>query len=119
MKHKVKFSRRSAIRTIGSIGAGCAMGNTLFPERAEAAGKHTTAFALVGDRWHSFDYIRTAMTRTFVNESGISIDFTSDTTLLTKKILKNYRLLIILLKEGGVFFQPKRRHGRRKTEATG
>ena len=101
MKLKGKFSRRSAIRSIGSIGAVCALENTLSPRRTEAA-ENVTALAVVGDRWHAFDYIRTAMTRTFVKEAGLSIDFTSNTDLISTNNLKKYKLLIMLM-DGMVF----------------
>ena len=54
-----------------------------------------TAFALVGDRFHNSDYIRTALGKTLVREAGLSIDFTDEVTLLSDETLKNYRMLII------------------------
>jgi type 1 glutamine amidotransferase len=102
MEHKRTLSRRKAFMKIGSLGAVCSATSAFSPTGAEARVRKATAFALVGDRWHSFDYIRTAMSRTFVKESGISIDFTSDTSLLTKKTLKKYRLIIMLM-DGMVF----------------
>lgn len=63
--------------------------------RAQTAGK-ATAFALIGDRYHNSDYIRTALHRTMAKELGISIDFSDETNLLTAETLKGYTLLIIL-----------------------
>ncbi|MCE2448779.1 MAG: ThuA domain-containing protein [Candidatus Latescibacteria bacterium] len=54
-----------------------------------------TAFALVGDRYHTSDYIRTALSRTLVQGMGLSIDFTDEITLLNAQHLSSYRLLIV------------------------
>ena len=54
-----------------------------------------TAFALVGDRYHTSDYIRTALGRTLVQGMGLSIDFTDEITLLNAQHLSSYRLLIV------------------------
>ena len=54
-----------------------------------------TAFALVGDRYHNSDYIRTALTKTLVEGAGVSIDFTDEVTLLSADTLANYRMLIL------------------------
>ena len=96
MENLNRMSRRSAIRAIGSIGAASGLGVDLSPSRASAANRKTDAFALVGDRFHNFDYIRTALTRTLAKESGVTVTFTPDYTLLTRETLKAHRLLIIL-----------------------
>ncbi len=96
MKLKEKYSRRSALRSIGSIGAAFALEKTLSPRRAEAA-ENLTALALIGDRWHSYDYIRVSMMRTFVKEEGLSVDFTNNTDLITADNLKKYKLLIMFM----------------------
>ncbi|MAF09420.1 hypothetical protein CMK11_03125 [Candidatus Poribacteria bacterium] len=54
-----------------------------------------TAFALVGDRYHNSDYIRTALTKTLVRGAGVSIDFTDEVTLLNADTLAKYRMLIL------------------------
>jgi len=54
-----------------------------------------TAFALIGDRYHNSDYIRTALARTIVKEMGISVDFCDETKNLTAETLQGYKLLII------------------------
>ena len=53
------------------------------------------AFALIGDRYHNSDYIRTALGKTLAAEENLSIDFTDETTILSAKTLKDYRLFIV------------------------
>jgi len=72
------------------------MGNTLSSRKAEASNRKATAFAFVGDRWHNFDYIRTALTKTLVDGIGLTIDFTAERTHLSAETLNGYRLFIIL-----------------------
>ena len=60
-----------------------------------AAGKKATAFALVGDRYHNSDYIRTGLNKTLVKDAGMSIDFTDEITMLNAENLKGYRMLIV------------------------
>jgi len=88
-------SRRSLIRRIGLAGAVSALGASMRPLGAEAA-KKTDVLALVGDRWHSFDYLRTAFHRTLVQEAGVSVRFTPDPEEITRDNLKKYRMLLIL-----------------------
>jgi hypothetical protein len=103
LKNPVRISRRSAVRRIGTIAAAPALGAISPPGRASAAsGPQADAFALVGDRFHNFDYIRTALHRTLVKESGIRVTFTPDYTLLGAETLKAHRLLIMLC-DGLVF----------------
>ncbi|MDH4198350.1 MAG: ThuA domain-containing protein [Candidatus Aminicenantes bacterium] len=117
MKSLKPLSRRSAIRDMGLIGAASALGPALSPLRIWAGNRKSGAsqrsirqtgarradvFALVGDRWHSFDYIRTAFTRTLVNESGVTVTFTPDSGLLTEETLAAHRLLLILC-DGMIF----------------
>ncbi len=54
-----------------------------------------TAFALVGDRYHNSDYIRTALGKTLIRDMDLSIDFTDEVNLLNADTLKNYKLLIV------------------------
>lgn len=58
--------------------------------------RRRVAFALIGDRYHNSDYIRTALKKTLVEKAGISIDFTDEVSLLSEETLKYYRMLIIL-----------------------
>lgn len=54
------------------------------------------AFALIGDRYHNSDYIRTGLNRTLAGPLGITIDFCDETKRLTAATLRGYKLLIIL-----------------------
>ena len=54
-----------------------------------------TAFALIGDRHHNSDYIRTALSKTLVEGTGLSIDFTDEVKTLNAGTLAGYRLLIL------------------------
>ena len=56
MKLLANPTRRAAL---GALAGG------MVAKRARAA-KKATAFALIGDRYHNSDYIRTALTRTIV-----------------------------------------------------
>jgi len=57
--------------------------------------KKAVAFALIGDRYHNSDYIRTALKQTLVREAGLSIDFTDEVSLLSDETLKHYKMLIV------------------------
>jgi hypothetical protein len=74
---------------------GALAGAALTPRLVRAA-KKATAFALIGDRYHNSDYIRTGLTRTVVKQLGISVDFTDETPLLNAETLDGYKLLIVL-----------------------
>jgi hypothetical protein len=80
-------TRRSALAALtGAVAA---------PRRGRAAQK-AAAFALIGDRYHNSDYIRTALNRTIARELDVSIDFCDETKNLTAETLNGYRLLIVL-----------------------
>jgi len=101
MKSEKTLSRRSVLGRLGTLGGASALGTALLPVRGrggapEAEKPKADVFAVVGDRWHSFDYIRTALTRTLVKESGVTVDFTPDPGLLTAETLAAHRLLVIL-----------------------
>jgi type 1 glutamine amidotransferase len=81
------LSRRSALASFASA--------ALTPAIGRAAQK-ATAFALIGDRYHNSDYIRTAISRNISKDMGISIDFCDETKMLNAETLKGYKLLIIL-----------------------
>src|SRR5258708_40330674 len=55
-----------------------------------------TAFALIGDRYHNSDYIRTGLRRTIEREMDVPIDFCDEVKMLSAETLKGYKLLIIL-----------------------
>ena len=69
-------SRRTSVRRIGAIGAAAVLGGSSSAAGAAGNNKKADAFALVGDRYHNSDYIRTALGKTLVEEAGLSIDFT-------------------------------------------
>jgi type 1 glutamine amidotransferase len=70
-------------------------GAAVAPFQAKAARK-ADAFALVGDRYHNSDYIRTGLARTIAKQAGVSIDFTDETSLLNAETLDGYKMLIVL-----------------------
>lgn len=82
-----QVTRRFALRAMGLAGAGWAA-------RGFGAAS-ATAFALCGDESHNSDYIRTALTRTLVEEAGVGIDFTDQEKLLTYENLRRYKILIM------------------------
>jgi len=96
MRDANKLTRRSVIKAMGSVGAASALAGAWGRSPAAAAPRQADVFALVGDRFHNFDYIRTALHRTLVKEAGVAVTFTPDYTLLTLETLKTYRLLIML-----------------------
>ncbi|MEX2264311.1 MAG: ThuA domain-containing protein [Bryobacteraceae bacterium] len=83
----MKTSRRSAIAALA--------GAALAPSIGRSAQK-ATAFALIGDRYHNSDYIRTGLNRTIAKDLGVSIDASDETRMLTAETLNGYKLLIIL-----------------------
>jgi type 1 glutamine amidotransferase len=88
MTLKQQITRRNVLTGIAA--------STLLAKSGAAAETKATAFALIGDRYHNSDYIRTALRKTLVKEGGISIDFRDEVELLNAAELKGYRLLIIL-----------------------
>lgn len=82
----MKTSRRSAL---------AALAGSAFLPRVGAAQK-AQAYALIGDRYHNSDYIRTGLNRTIAKELGVSIDFCDETKELNAETLKGYKLLIVL-----------------------
>ena len=96
MKFIEKISRRSIIHNAGSILMASVLGTILFSKKTGAApNKKAAAFALIGDRWHNPDYIRTALTKTLIEGIGLSIDFTNEVTDLSAERLDGYKMLII------------------------
>jgi hypothetical protein len=80
-------TRRSALAALA--------GGALVPRLGQAA-KKATAFALIGDRYHNSDYIRTGLMRTIAKQLGVTVDFTDETSLLNAETLDGYKLLIVL-----------------------
>ena len=64
-----------------------------FTTRAAPAKRR--ALALIGDRYHNADYIRTSLDPVF-RDLGIAIDYTIDTAGISAAALKPYQLLLIL-----------------------
>lgn len=79
-----KITRRSALGAI-------ALSSSIASARTKA-----TAFALIGDRYHNSDYIRTGLGKTLGSGLGISIDFFDEVKLLNVEELSGYKLLIML-----------------------
>ena len=96
MKNLKSISRRFALQILGLGGAASAASAALPSSLTSPAPAKADVFALIGDRWHSFDYIRTAFTRTLVKEAGASVFFTSDWALLTRENLAAHRVLLML-----------------------
>jgi hypothetical protein len=102
VKERSSRSRREVLLNVGSIGAASTLIASANPSGRQAPTKYATAFALVGDRYHNSDYIRTALTRTLEEEAGLSIDFTDEVKLLNAENLSHYKLLI-MLKDGMIW----------------
>jgi hypothetical protein len=81
-------TRRSMICVAAAVGIAPAV-------RAAKKQSKATAFALVGDRYHNSDYIRTALGKTLVKDLGLSIDFTDELKALNADTLSGYKLLIV------------------------
>lgn len=78
------MTRRTALFTLGSAAAARTFGRP-----------KTTAFALIGDRYHNSDYIRTGLGKTLGKDAGVSIDFCDDVTRMDAEGLRGYKLLIV------------------------
>jgi type 1 glutamine amidotransferase len=85
---KQRITRRHAI-------SGMAVAAFL-PSIPASAQNKATAFALIGDRYHNSDYIRTALGKTLGHDLNLSIDFRDEVKLLNAEELEGYKLLIIL-----------------------
>jgi len=92
MKRKMTNSRRSALKTMGALGAASALisGKAL----GQTSVRKATALALIGDSTHDTEYIQTALDTNIVKETDITIDYTNDTKQLNASTLDGYRLLI-------------------------
>src|SRR5258707_12706205 len=88
MAAKTFLTRRMA------LGA-CALAPSALVQRLHARTK-ATAFALIGDRYHNSDYIRTGLRKTIEKEMDVSIDFCDEVKMLDAETLQGYKLLIVL-----------------------
>lgn len=57
--------------------------------------QQTSAFALIGDRYHNSDYIRTGLSKTLVEGLGLDVNFSDDIQLLNAETLAQHSLLIV------------------------
>ena len=73
-----------------------ALTGAFVPRSVGRSAQKATAWALIGDRYHNSDYIRTGLNRTIAKELGISVDFCDETKNLTSETLAGYKLLIVL-----------------------
>ena len=64
--------------------------------RPARAATKATAYALIGDRYHNSDYIRSGLNRTITEGTGVTIDFNDNYKALNSDTLNGYKLLIIL-----------------------
>src|SRR5262245_9351648 len=87
MKHE--YPRRSILRIAGQAAA-------LGPLALAQHKGNATAFALIGDRYHNSDHYRTALSKTFTRDMGLTIDFSDEVKLLNDEYLSRYKLLMIL-----------------------
>jgi hypothetical protein len=93
MPENQRLSRRQAL---GALAATTATIPVSCSQPAPTATEDAPAFALIGDRYHNSDYIRTALTRTIVKEMDLAVDFNDDVTALKAANLGGRKLLIIL-----------------------
>jgi trehalose utilization protein len=77
-----------------ALGA-CALASSTWIQRLLARTK-AKAFALIGDRYHNSDYIRTGLRHTIDRELGVSVDFCDEVRMLSAETLEGYKLLIVL-----------------------
>ena len=90
-------SRRRFLAACAAALAAQACGSTAPPPQpATAAAAKGDAYALIGDRYHNSDYIRSGLNKTIAEPLGVSIDFCDETKQLTAATLEGYKLLIIL-----------------------
>jgi hypothetical protein len=96
MIKRVNFSRRKSLKTLGMLGAAGAI-TSARPDKAFAGlpTEHAACLAIVGDRYHNPDYIKTALNKTLVKDLGLSIDYLWEDDYLTEDLLKKYKLLLI------------------------
>ena len=96
MNNLKSVSRRLALQMFGLGGAASAASAFQPAANAPAPPAKADVLALIGDRWHSFDYLRTAFTRTLVKEAGASVHFTPDWAELSRETLAAHKVLLML-----------------------
>ncbi|MFC1552007.1 ThuA domain-containing protein [Candidatus Latescibacterota bacterium] len=103
------MARRQSLKSLGMLGAAGVITSSR-PDSALAAlpKEHATALAIVGDRYHNPDYIRTSLNKTLVRDNGLTIDYLWNDEYFTEDLLSNYKMLIMfrdgMLHSGGYMF---------------
>jgi len=99
MKIHNLFSRRSAIKSIGTVTTAAAVSSIIRLQETHAVNTvsktDSTALALIGDESHNSDYIRSGLGSNLVDDFGLAIDFTDEEKLVSYENLKHYKILII------------------------
>jgi type 1 glutamine amidotransferase len=78
-----------------ALGSGLAASALLATQSSGQAPGRAKVLALVGDRYHNPDYIRVGMDKVF-GSLQLSADYTIQYASLSRELLKNYQLLLIL-----------------------
>ncbi len=96
MTNDKPISRRAALRGAALMGAGAALGATALHAGLRTEQAKADVLAVIGDRWHSFDYLRTAFTRTLVKEGGATVEFVPAPSDFDAARLAGHKLLLML-----------------------
>ena len=102
LSRRTLFQNAGIVAGVGLLGLNRADGLYSQPP----AGVPTTAgqpraLALIGDRFHNPDYIRTSFARVF-KDLNIPVDYTIEYDKISASLLKNYQLFVIL-RDGQIF----------------
>jgi type 1 glutamine amidotransferase len=84
------ISRRGLLRGAVSVAAAGSIARLI-----AQTGSRARVLALIGDRYHNPDYIRTALTKAF-DGLGVSVDYTMHYDQLSRNTLKNYQMFLCL-----------------------
>jgi Trehalose utilisation len=88
------ISRRSLLVGAAALGTGSKfLEAATGPAAADSPGSKPRAIALIGDRYHSSDYIRVSLDRLF-SELDLPIDYTIRYDQLSRDLLRGYRILV-------------------------
>jgi len=95
MGEQIRVSRRKLLESMGAA-AGIGMTRVVAGQSPALArtGSPPRALALVGDRYHNADYIRTALNRLFL-EVGVPIVFTINFAEIDAAHLEGFQLLVV------------------------
>jgi type 1 glutamine amidotransferase len=96
MSERKLLSRRTALKSLGAIGAGAVLRPALGAMSSAAAPAKSDVLAVIGDRWHSFDFLRTAFTRTLVKEGGAKVTFVPAPSDFDAATLAGFKVLLML-----------------------